>query len=110
MEIHVGPSQDAQVVSIKGSLDTSTSTEAQNTLTGLIDGGATMIVADFAGVDYISSAGLRALLVAAKRLKAAGGEMRLCNLNPFVQEVFEISGFGVMFRVFDSREAALAPS
>jgi anti-anti-sigma regulatory factor len=33
--------------------------------------------------------------------------MRLCNLSPFVQEVFDISGFGVMFTVFDSREAAL---
>jgi anti-anti-sigma factor len=107
LQIVVEAAADVQIVAIQGSLDTNTSPEAQETLTGLIDDGATQIVTDFADVDYISSAGLRILLVAAKRLRSLGGEMRLCNLSPFVQEVFDISGFGVMFTVFDSREAAL---
>ena len=110
MDISVEPTAGAQIVAINGSLDTNTSPEAQETLTDLISDGAETIVADFENVEYISSAGLRVLLVAAKKLKAIGGEMRLCNLNPLVQEVFDISGFGVMFQVYGSRDAALAGS
>ena len=110
MEISVEQSAGAQVVAIEGSLDTNTSPAAQDALSDLIADGAETIVADFAKVEYISSAGLRILLVAAKKLKAVGGEMRLCNLNPLVQEVFDISGFGVMFQVYGSRDAALAGS
>ncbi len=110
MDITIEAAAGAEIVAVRGSLDTNTAPEAGEALIGLINGGAKRIVADFEHVDYISSAGLRVLLVAAKRLRAGGGDMRLCNLNPFVQEVFDISGFGVMFSVFDTRDAALAQS
>ena len=48
---------------------------------------------DLGRLDYISSAGLRVVLIAAKRLKSVGGALVLCTLNPSVREVFEISGF-----------------
>ena len=47
---------------------------------------------DFAGVDYISSAGLRVVLVLIKRMKGQGS-MRIMNTNEMVKEIFEVTGF-----------------
>ena len=58
-------------------------------------------------LDYISSAGLRTLLVTAKRMKGQAGKMAFANLKGHPKEVFEISGFYSLFTVFDSVESAL---
>jgi anti-anti-sigma factor len=47
------------------------------------------------------------LLATAKKLSAEGGELRLCSLNETVQEVFDISGFGMLLNVFETRAGAL---
>ena len=62
---------------------------------------------NLAKLDYISSAGLRVLLASAKQLKPDGGEIRICNLNEVVKEVFDISGFVTIFKVFGSETEAL---
>ena len=95
------------VVEIEGSLDTNTAPEAQEHLDGLLSGGKSKILVDFAALDYISSAGLRVLLATTKRLNAQGGSLRLCGLNETVNEVFEISGFNTIFSVFGERAEAL---
>lgn len=69
------------------------------------DGAA--IVIDFSGVTYISSIGLRALMVAAKQAKAQGGRIVLAALTPLVLEVFRISRFDLVFEIFADRAAAL---
>jgi len=58
-------------------------------------------------LDYISSAGLRVLLATAKKLKAIGGELRVCSLNEIVTEVFDISGFDLILTVLPSESEAL---
>ena len=55
---------------------------------------------------YISSAGLRIVLLAAKRMKSAGGRLVLCSLNPQIAEVFDISGFTRILDILPSRDAA----
>jgi anti-anti-sigma factor len=65
------------------------------------------LVLDLSGVDYISSAGLRVLLLAAKRLQPQG-RLVLCSLNRSVREVFELAGFLPLFGIEPSREQALA--
>ena len=62
---------------------------------------------NFEKLDYISSAGLRVLLAAAKQLKGIDGELRICSLNEVVREVFDISGFTTIFKVFGSESEAL---
>ena len=74
----------------------------------LIAGGEIAFVVDFNGLDYISSAGLRGLLVTAKQLKGKGGQVRFANVKGTVKEVFNISGFGSIFQMDDSVAAALA--
>jgi anti-sigma B factor antagonist len=58
------------------------------------------------GVDYISSVGLRALMVAAKQVKTQGGRIAVAALTPMVREVFQISRFHLVFSLFDEVDAA----
>ena len=73
----------------------------------LIDDGATKILVDFEDLNYISSTGLRMLLVAHSRLEGASGQLRICNPNTMVREVFETSGFLEIFSVYKSQAEAL---
>ncbi len=107
MQITIKSANDVALMAIGGRLDTQTAPDAQAQLSQLMDGGETKILIDFAELDYISSAGLRILLVAAKQLKTADGELRICNLNDVVKEVFDISGFSTIFAVFRSESEAL---
>ena len=91
----------------EGRLDTQTSPDAQQQLIGLIEAGETKILVNLEKLDYISSAGLRVLLVAAKQLKTADGELRICGLNAVVKEVFDISGFDMILPVSLSESDAL---
>jgi anti-sigma B factor antagonist len=95
------------VVHFEGNLDTNTAPEAQEHLDDLASQGVEKILVDFESLDYISSAGLRVLLATAKKLRGSGGNLRLCNLNETVAEVFEISGFSTIFAVFPSEAEAL---
>ena len=65
------------------------------------------MVLDFSGVDYISSAGLRVMLVLARRMRDANGQLSLCAMNDAVRQVFQLAGFLPLFTVQDSRAAAV---
>lgn len=67
---------------------------------------APALVIDMSKVDYISSVGLRVLMVAAKQVKKQNGCIAVAALTPLVKEVFEISRFNLVFDLFDSVEAA----
>jgi anti-sigma B factor antagonist len=73
----------------------------------LIEAGENRFLVNFEKLDYISSSGLRVLLAAAKQLKGTDGELRICSLNEVVREVFDISGFTTIFKVFGSESEAL---
>ena len=107
VEIAVSEAGEVKVLRFEGKLDTKTFPDAQTLLTELIEQGATKIVVNFEKLVYISSAGLRVLLSAAKQLKHNSGELRVCSLNEVVQEVFEISGFNTILAVTKSEIDAL---
>jgi anti-sigma B factor antagonist len=107
MEISTADDSGVLVLGFSGSLDTATFEQAEKVLQEVIADGKKRVLCDFAALDYISSAGLRVLLKAAKGLATGGGELRLCNLNEVVGEVFEISGFSSILNVFEHREGAL---
>ena len=106
MQISTRTSNDIHIVAVSGSLDSTTSPEAQKSLDAVL-ASAKKIVLDFSGLDYISSAGLRVLLGAAKQLRASGGTLRIFGLNQSVREVFEISGFSSILSVYPSEGEAL---
>ncbi len=107
MRVSVKTVKEVKVLEFEGKLDTQTSPDAQKHLTQLIEEGVKKILVNFEKLNYISSAGLRVLLTAAKQLKTADGELRICSLNDVVKEVFDISGFTMIFKVFDSKSEAL---
>lgn len=100
MEITTRTQDDVTIVALAGSLDSITSPEAQKTLDAILAGGGRKIAVDFTALDYISSAGLRVLLGAAKKLSSTGGALRTFGLNDTVREVFDISGFSKILAVF----------
>ena len=107
MNISIREHGDAKVVEFMGRLDTNTSSDAQATINALLDEGVHKLLIDFEKLDYVSSAGLRVLLVTAKRMNGSGGKLRLCNLNDTIQEVFDISGFSGILNLFKSADEAL---
>ena len=107
MQISVKTTNEVKVLAFEGRLDTQTSPDAQQQLTQLIEAGSTKILVNLEKLDYISSAGLRVLLVIAKKLKANAGELRICSLNAVVKEVFDISGFDMILPVSASELESL---
>ena len=107
MQINTRTSNDTHIVAIAGSLDSTTSPEAQKSLDAVV-AGAKKVILDFSQLDYISSAGLRVLLGAAKQLRASGGKLGMFGLNQSVREVFDISGFSSILPVYQSEAEAIA--
>ena len=97
---------DISIISLTGSLDTNTSKEAEDQINKLLEEGSIKLLIDLTDLDYISSSGLRILLSTSKKLKPLKGEMRICGLNETVNEVFEISGFTMIFKIFKTIEEA----
>jgi anti-anti-sigma factor len=108
MEIFEEQAGGALVVAPRGRIDSVSSGELERHLVSRLDAGARRVVIDFASVDYISSAGLRVLLLAARRLKPPAGTLVLCGLAPSVRTVLELAGFMSLFTVEPAREQALA--
>ena len=108
MEIrNTGKKKDCLIVSVEGRMDAISTPEFEQTLGGWIDEGDIRFIVDLAGLDYISSAGLRGILTSVKRIKAEGGQMVLTALHGTVKEVFEISGFNTIIPIFESVKDAL---
>ena len=95
------------VVTPQGRVDSNSAREVEEVLLPLFDESGPVLV-DFASLTYISSAGLRVLLLAARRSKATGVPLALAGMSKPVEEVFAISGFAKLFQIQPDREAALA--
>jgi anti-sigma B factor antagonist len=80
----------------------------QSALQAQIDGGATRLVGDLSGVEYTSSAGLRALLATLKLARQKGGDLRLAAVRPAVLRVLELSGFTTILKLYPDVDAAVA--
>jgi len=107
MEIIEREHGEIRVLNYVGRLDTNTTPQAETQINGLLDSGARKFLINFEQLDYISSAGLRLLLATAKKLKSTSGDLRICGLNPTVQEVFDISGFSSILSVTATEQEAL---
>lgn len=106
MEIRSVPT--ATVVVLPERFDTSVAHGIELELTRIAHDYPGDIICDFSGTKYISSAGLRALFVVQKRLKAKKARLAGFALSPYVREVFEISGFNQVIPLYENEPAALA--
>ncbi|NOQ46532.1 MAG: anti-sigma factor antagonist [Desulfobulbaceae bacterium] len=108
MEFTTDKIGDYYVVSVTGRLDATTAGEFEEQCDQWLSQDEIHIVVDMAGVEYISSAGLRSILTSAKKLKGRKGDLRFCNLAGMVADVFKMSGFAAMFKIFETREQAIS--
>lgn len=108
MQISEAREGDVVVLQVEGRLDASTAPGFEEQVLGLIDAGTRRLVIDGAKMAYISSAGLRVFLMAAKRLAPPQGKFAVGPLQQPVREVFDIAGFSSVLSIHDSRAAAIA--
>lgn len=108
MEIKDDKIDGQTVVSLSGRIDSTAAVEFEEKLIEIIDTGCHVMVVDFLRVQFISSAGLRVLLLAAKKVKPYGGKILLCDMSKDVREVFDISGFSSIFEIHDKVASAIA--
>jgi anti-sigma B factor antagonist len=94
------------IVEVSGRLDSSTAPAIVDRLQSIVTAQPTVII-DLASLDYISSAGLRVLLMAAKQAEATHHAFVLAGLLPSVKHVFDLTGFSDFCTVFNDRRAAL---
>ena len=97
MNIVQNKQDTALVVALEGRLDTTTAPELEAALTEALDGVESLTM-DFEKLEYISSAGLRVLLSAQKRMMKQG-EMKVVHVNETIMEIFEVTGFSDILTV-----------
>lgn len=107
MNITTRDVNEVKVVAMEGELDLDASQEAEKQLTQIREEGVKKMLIDLEKLEFISSAGLRVLLATAQEIKAAGGDLRVCNLNETVKEVFDISGFSTLLMCYDNEAKAM---
>lgn len=108
MDILTETQVDASVIKLTGSLDAVTTSDFDTEWKARLDEGATKVVVDLSGVDYISSAGLRGVLMLAKTAKAKGVAIAFCGMQAMVADMFKLSGFSAILAIYPDVAAALA--
>ena len=107
MNVQVTASKDFTIVSVEGRIDITNAKEFEKPMMEVIEKGCTKIILECSGLDYISSSGLRIFLIVQKKMMAIKGKFMLCNLQPGIMEIFDISGFSSIFSIFPDQEAAI---
>ena len=107
MELNVKNVEKGILVSVIGRMDAVSSPEFEKELGKLIDESNVNFVINLQDLTYISSSGLRSVLITAKKLKGRNGRILLASLQTVVKEIFEISGFSAIIPIYESVEEAI---
>ncbi|MBW2439410.1 MAG: STAS domain-containing protein [Deltaproteobacteria bacterium] len=107
MEISQKEENGIVSIAIKGRLDADSSLEAEQVVKEALGGDTNRLLFNLGELEYLSSAGLRVLLSAAKEMRRRDGKIVLCALNEFVKEIFEVSGFQSLIPITESVESGI---
>ena len=107
MEIIEEIQDDISIYRLKGRLDSNTSQKLEEKLFQAISDGSKRMIVDFKDLNYISSDGIRVILIAAKAIKREEGQIMFCCMRDYVKEVFEIAGLGSLLPVVAAMDDAL---
>lgn len=107
MNIQEAKKGNVNVLGVEGRLDSVTSQDFENRLCKLIGAGEVFIALDCSKLDYVSSAGLRAILSTAKRAKQAKGKLTLGSPSQQVNEILDIAGFASILPIFKTIDEAV---
>jgi anti-sigma B factor antagonist len=107
MEINEKKTGQCVIIGITGRLDTTNYSILEKKLMELIESHHDKILVECSNMDYVSSSGLRILLMALKKITMVKGKFVLCGLQENIREIFEISGFTNIFEIYSSQDEAL---
>lgn len=107
MNIQVSTQPNVAVIEVAGRIDSNNASQFGDALNGVIAQNQNQLVLDLAGVDYMSSAGLREIVAAAKKLQGKG-ELRLAQPSDRVREVLEMTGLDSVFQIYPSQAEAVS--
>ena len=107
MEISIRQEKTCTVVTVAGRLDTGAIQEFEQNTKAMGTKGSGKTVLDLGGLDYIASSGLRSLLGLKKSLQGEGCGLAICGLRGFPREVFQVSGFEMVFPLYDDVASAV---
>jgi anti-sigma B factor antagonist len=108
MQISIQDSGAVAVVAVSGRVDSATAPELEEALKKLVESDRIQIVLDLLNVEYMSSAGLRAMVSNLKKVKQVNGDLRIANPSQRVEEVLKLAGLTSIFSLHKSREEAIA--
>jgi anti-anti-sigma factor len=103
----VGKEKNTKIISLEGKMDAISAPEFEDKMGEWIEQGETGFIINLGEVNYMSSAGLRSILIVAKKVKEQEGKLIFVNLREEVQKIFRISGFSSMIPTYESLETAL---
>ncbi len=108
MELSTSEQKNVTVVAVSGRVDSATAPELEGSLKKLVETEKTQLVLDLQNVEYMSSAGLRAIVSTLKAVKRVNGDLRLSSPSSRVEEVLRLAGLTSIFSIYPTRDEALA--
>jgi anti-sigma B factor antagonist len=108
MEIESLAIGDVTAVAVRGRVDSSNADGLRDSLRSLVESGSSRLLIDMKDVMYISSAGFRSLLIAARAIDQASGQLVLCGVAGEVKRLFDIAAFTELFTILPGRDEAIA--
>lgn len=101
--IHITKQESVTLVEVSGRVDSMNANQLGEALSHQLESGQTQLVLDLADVDYMSSAGLRELVIAYKKAQKRAGDVRLVQPSPRVREILEMAGLDSVFQIYEDR-------
>jgi len=107
MQISTRTSYEVLVVDVAGRLDSKTSGYAYDEMVRIAQSGSKKVLVNLKALDYVSSAGLRVLLTAAKLQQTSGGQLKFCEPTDLVKQALQVSGFNSLLSIYASEGEAI---
>lgn len=107
LEITTSETDNVVLVEAAGRIDSMNAHELGEALSNVIDKDQVQIVLDLSGVDYMSSAGLREIVAALKRVKRVAGDVRIARPSDRVLEILEMAGLDTILRIYPTQDEAV---
>ncbi len=107
MDINHMKEGEIEIISVNGKFDADTAPVADKIVKKILEGDCLRMIFDFSALDYLGSGGLRVILGAIKELRRKEGQVVLCALPNFVEEIFEVSGFKSVVPIAKSLESGI---
>lgn len=108
MQIDISAQDGVTILKVNGRMDATTVADFTETCQKALDSGAGRYIVDLGGLEYISSAGLRGILTMGKACKAAKAALAFCSMQSMVADMFKLSGFTSILKVYATLDEALA--